>query len=83
MLRSLYLLADAFRAAFDGAPHSCGSRRPSPLWLSRIWLLSQRGELDDDPVAFALRDRPSLMLGAALGLAFIAAAFGQHLPWLT
>jgi 4-hydroxybenzoate polyprenyltransferase len=26
-------------------------------WISRIWLLAHRGELDDDPVVFALTDR--------------------------
>jgi 4-hydroxybenzoate polyprenyltransferase len=84
VLLSLYLSADAFRAAFYGAPQFLWfAPAIILLWLSRIWLLSQRGELDDDPVAFALKDRPSLMLGAALGLAFFAAAFGQHLPWLT
>jgi 4-hydroxybenzoate polyprenyltransferase len=32
-------------------------------WLFRIWLLASRGELDQDPVVFALRDRVSLALG--------------------
>lgn len=83
VLLSLYLSADAFRAAFYGAPQFLWfGPAIILLWLSRIWLLSQRGELDDDPVAFALHDRPSLMLGAALGLAFVAAAFGNHIPWL-
>ena len=83
MLLSLYLSADAFRAAFYGAPQFLWfAPAIILLWLCRIWLLSQRGELDDDPVAFALHDRPSLLLGAALALAFCAAAFGHHLPWL-
>jgi 4-hydroxybenzoate polyprenyltransferase/phosphoserine phosphatase len=34
------------------------------LWLSRLWLLASRGELDEDPVIFALTDRMSLLLGA-------------------
>lgn len=33
-------------------------------WLFRVWLLASRGELDDDPVVFALRDRMSLVVGA-------------------
>lgn len=33
------------------------------LWTMRIWLLSHRMELDDDPVVFALRDRTSWLLG--------------------
>lgn len=83
VLLSLYLSADAFRAGFYGAPQFLWfAPAIILLWLSRIWLLSQRGELDDDPVAFALKDRPSLMLGATLGLAFVAASIGNHIPWI-
>jgi 4-hydroxybenzoate polyprenyltransferase len=40
------------------------------LWLCRVWLLASRGELNEDPVVFALRDRMSLLIGA--GVAVIA-----------
>lgn len=36
------------------------------LWTQRIWLLASRGELADDPVSFAVRDRQSLAMGAVL-----------------
>lgn len=36
------------------------------LWLCRVWLLASRGELDEDPVAFALTDAASLVIGAAV-----------------
>jgi 4-hydroxybenzoate polyprenyltransferase/phosphoserine phosphatase len=36
------------------------------LWLNRVWLLASRGELDEDPVAFALTDRMSQLMGAAV-----------------
>jgi 4-hydroxybenzoate polyprenyltransferase/phosphoserine phosphatase len=36
------------------------------LWLCRVWLLASRGELNEDPVAFALTDPPSLFIGAAV-----------------
>ena len=43
------------------------------LWLSRVWLLASRGELDEDPVVFALTDRVSILMGvAAVIIAFIA-----------
>jgi 4-hydroxybenzoate polyprenyltransferase len=38
------------------------------LWLSRVWLLASRGELNEDPVLFALTDRMSLVIGAAVAL---------------
>lgn len=43
------------------------------IWLGRIWLLAHRGQMDDDPVSFALRDWPSLMLGVLVAAFFIAA----------
>lgn len=43
------------------------------MWLMRIWLLSNRMELHDDPVVFALRDRTSLLLGVGVVLAFFLA----------
>ena len=43
------------------------------LWLARIWLLCHRGELHDDPVAFALKDGPSLIYRALMAAMFGAA----------
>ena len=36
------------------------------LWLNRVWLLASRGELNEDPVAFALTDPMSLIMGVAV-----------------
>ena len=33
------------------------------LWLSRLWLLASRGELNEDPVVYAITDRRSLLMG--------------------
>jgi 4-hydroxybenzoate polyprenyltransferase len=42
-------------------------------WINRVWLLASRGELDDDPVIFAIRDRISLGVGAlVVGVAVLA-----------
>jgi 4-hydroxybenzoate polyprenyltransferase/phosphoserine phosphatase len=43
------------------------------LWLSRVWLLASRGQLDEDPVIFALTDRMSLLLGVAVVLIVLLA----------
>jgi 4-hydroxybenzoate polyprenyltransferase len=43
------------------------------VWLMRVWVLSHRRELHDDPVIFALRDPASLLLGVAVVAAFILA----------
>ena len=42
-------------------------------WIGRVWFLAKRGELPGDPVAFAVRDPVSYLLGL-LAVAVIAAA---------
>lgn len=37
-------------------------------WINRVWLLTSRGQMHDDPVVFALRDRRSLVVLGLLGL---------------
>jgi 4-hydroxybenzoate polyprenyltransferase len=37
-------------------------------WVSRLWLLARRGEVTDDPVVVALRDRTTWLVGALAGL---------------
>lgn len=36
------------------------------LWLSLLWLKASRGELDEDPVIYAVTDRGSLLLGVVV-----------------
>jgi len=36
------------------------------LWLSRLWLLASRGQLNEDPVIYAITDRRSLLLGVVV-----------------
>ena len=33
------------------------------LWLMQLWLLASRGQLDEDPVVYAITDKRSLLLG--------------------
>jgi len=44
------------------------------FWISRVWMLTHRGEMYDDPVVFAMRDGTSLVVGALFGLVFWLAA---------
>lgn len=70
----LYLVDDAFPSDVYSSP---GWLWAAPvlvtLWGMRVWLLAHRGELDADPVTFAVRDPISLALGAVLGAAFALA----------
>jgi 4-hydroxybenzoate polyprenyltransferase len=44
------------------------------FWLSRVWLLAHRGQMHDDPIVFALRDRVSRWVGAAFIIVFALAS---------
>jgi 4-hydroxybenzoate polyprenyltransferase len=43
------------------------------FWLYRVLLLASRGEMDEDPVIFAIRDRVSLAVGACIAILAIFA----------
>jgi len=43
------------------------------FWVTRIWMLTHRGHVHDDPVVFAITDRVSLIVGALFCLVFLAA----------
>jgi 4-hydroxybenzoate polyprenyltransferase len=43
------------------------------LWISQLWLLASRGELNEDPVVYAITDRRSLLLGALVALVVLSA----------
>lgn len=76
----LYLIFDAFNLDFYGNPNWLWL---FPiilfLWIGRIWMIAQRGELNDDPVAFALQDRQSLVLGVVMATVFVLAWIGVPL----
>ena len=42
-------------------------------WLGRLIILANRGEVDDDPVVFGLRDRTSWVIAAAIIAIFLTA----------
>jgi 4-hydroxybenzoate polyprenyltransferase len=44
------------------------------FWITRVWMLTHRGQMHDDPVVFAIRDRVSLIVGALFAVVFWVAA---------
>jgi 4-hydroxybenzoate polyprenyltransferase/phosphoserine phosphatase len=43
------------------------------LWISRLWFIASRGQLDEDPVVYAITDRRSLFLGLLVVLVVLSA----------
>jgi 4-hydroxybenzoate polyprenyltransferase len=67
----LYIIDDAFRQSFYGNTLSLWGFPPVVfLLVCRIWLVTARGEMDDDPLRFMLADRTSQALLAVLATCF-------------
>ncbi|MGP1681635.1 MAG: UbiA family prenyltransferase [Giesbergeria sp.] len=48
-------------------------------WINWMWLQSHRGEMHDDPVVFAVKDRVSLTCGAVFAASLVLATLGLPL----
>lgn len=49
------------------------------FWIGWIWMRAHRGEMHDDPLVFAMKDRASQLAGLAFGGALLVGALGW--PW--
>jgi hypothetical protein len=73
MIMVLYIVEEAFLKSFYGATGWLWGFPPLVfLFIVRIWLVTVRGEMMDDPVAFAVKDKASIGL---LGLLLICFGF--------
>jgi 4-hydroxybenzoate polyprenyltransferase len=80
LIMVLYLIFDAFNRGFYGNPNWLwGIPVALFLWVTHIWLMGHRGKLDEDPVAYAIKDRKSLLLGSVAAGAFACAWTGVPL----
>lgn len=79
-----YIAALVFMLYVDSTAVRAQYREPGLLWLvlpallywlGRIWLLAGRGQMQEDPVKFALRDRQSLLCGVIIALITVVARF--------
>ena len=74
LILTLYIASDAFPTGAYNHPEWLWLIAPIVLlWTMRVWLLCFRGEMHDDPVAFAVNDRVSWGLGFLVLLSFVAA----------
>jgi 4-hydroxybenzoate polyprenyltransferase len=66
-----YIIEDAFLQSFYGRTGWLWGFPPLMfLFVCRMWLVSVRGEMSDDPIEFALRDLPSQAVLAGLLVCF-------------
>lgn len=74
LVLALYINSDKV-LEFYPRPHILWILCPLFLyWITRIWVLAGRGELHDDPLAFAVRDRATWLIGALSAATLLLAA---------
>jgi len=76
LVLALYLNSDAVRVLYE---HSSRLWVLCPLfllWISRMWMTAHRGNMDDDPIVFALKDRGSQLIILAMAAVFAVASTG-------
>ena len=70
---SLYINGSAVSALYRHPARMWAITPLMILWISQVLLLAGRGELDEDPVLFALTNRMSLLIGFAALLVVLSA----------
>ena len=51
-------------------------------WILRMWILAGRGDMEEDPVLFAVRDRASWGVGVFVAAMALLAQSTPAIPWL-
>jgi 4-hydroxybenzoate polyprenyltransferase len=46
------------------------------FWVSWVWMKAHRGEMHDDPIVFAVKDKASLAVAALIAISFLLATKG-------
>jgi len=75
LVMALYLNSDVVRAYYIWPEFLWLAVPVVIFWISWMWTQAHRGDMHDDPVLFALKDRTSLGCGVLFLIVFAAASF--------
>ncbi|MGQ0532768.1 MAG: UbiA family prenyltransferase [Caulobacteraceae bacterium] len=74
LVLALYVQSDVAMRTYSAPAWLWVLPAASIFWLCRVWLMTGRGEMPDDPVVHAVSDRVSLIVAFVAALAYAAAA---------
>jgi 4-hydroxybenzoate polyprenyltransferase/phosphoserine phosphatase len=76
LVLALYLHSDSVLTLYS-KPELIWLAVPLMLfWVSWIWMKAHRGQMNDDPIVFAIKDKASLSVAALVFLSFVIASKG-------
>ena len=73
MVLALYINSPAVQRLYANPQLLWGLCALALYWITRVWLVTTRGQMHDDPVVFAITDRVSLVTGACAALVMLLA----------
>ena len=76
LVLALYLNSEAVVKLYRAPGLIWGCVPVMLFWISWIWMRAHRGEMHDDPVVFAVKDRVSLAAGVLFGAILLAGIIG-------
>lgn len=76
LVLALYINSPDIRALYAHPQMMWPSCLVMLYWVSRAWIVAHRGNMHDDPIVFAIKDKTSLVCGFLVGL-FMFMAAGQ------
>ena len=81
LVLALYLNSDTVVRLYRFPEAVWGTVPLMVFWISWMWMQAHRGNMNDDPLVFAVRDRASLVTGALFVLVLVIGATGAPLSW--
>ena len=79
LVLALYLESDAVIRLYRSPEIVWGAVPVLLFWVSWMWMQANRGNMHDDPLIHALKDKASLLAGAAFAALMTLGALGW--PW--
>jgi 4-hydroxybenzoate polyprenyltransferase/phosphoserine phosphatase len=76
---ALYLNSEAVLQLYQMPEFVWGAVPVMLFWVSWMWMQAHRGNMHDDPLVFAVKDKASLIAGAAFAVVVVLGTMG--LPW--
>lgn len=76
LVLALYLNSDAVLKLYAAPQLIWGAVPVMLFWVSWMWIQAHRGQMHDDPLVFAVKDRASLCTGAIFAVILVAGTVG-------
>jgi 4-hydroxybenzoate polyprenyltransferase len=73
---ALYINSDAVTRLYTNSLYLWAVCPLILYWISRIWILANRGQVHEDPIVFAIKDRASYVVVFLIALVMAAARLG-------